>query len=551
MPAFCNRRTEIRFAARLGTQSTFLRPTIFPSAPLNMALPMPFTSARCPKADVTCLPVTVQVCDYYRAARPVVSRVLASLVTDPRASPSSVSAFTDAVADFASTCRLDYATRVVAAPPPRPLSVRGTYVDAVPPPRANVIDGMWLFRVKRPPGSPPVFKAHYLARGFNQREGVDFFQTFAPTPKMTTLRVLLHVAALRDYELHSLDFSTAFLQGRLHEEIWLRRPPSFTNIFPPGTQWSLRQPIYGLRQSPRKWHDTLRSMLRDLGFCPSSANLPLFVRTGSTPFVILVYVNDLVFATVDRAALAKVKSELQKRHKCKDLGELQRYLGLQITRNRAARTIILTQSHMVQQVLRRGPYTELVGCLMYLMTYTRPDLTFPLSILSRFVAIGRHRPVHWIAAVRVAKYLVTTSGMGLVLGGTQPVVLTDHCDSSYADDVETQRSTQGYCFSLGVGAVSWRSTRSASMASSSAEAEIYVSKPIAMRRPAGHAPPSPTCRAALLATTSPCPARAPPCWPPCHPALPARRLASRRAALPCPRTALLAAAPPCPARAPP
>ncbi|CAI7775968.1 unnamed protein product [Closterium sp. NIES-53] len=85
------------------------------------------------------------------------------------------------------------------------------YVDAVPSPRANLADDMWLFKVKRPPGSSSVFKAHYVARGFSQREVVDFFQTFAPTPKMTTLRVLLHVAALRDYELHSLEFSTAFL----------------------------------------------------------------------------------------------------------------------------------------------------------------------------------------------------------------------------------------------------------------------------------------------------------------------------------------------------
>ncbi|CAI7754846.1 unnamed protein product, partial [Closterium sp. NIES-53] len=77
--------------------------------------------------------------------------------------------------------------------------------------------------------------------------GVDYFQTFSPTPKMTTLQVLLHVAAQRDYELHSLDFSTAFLQGSLHEEIWLRRPPGFTGTFPPGTQWSLRRPVYGLR----------------------------------------------------------------------------------------------------------------------------------------------------------------------------------------------------------------------------------------------------------------------------------------------------------------
>ncbi|CAI5514111.1 unnamed protein product [Closterium sp. Naga37s-1] len=95
----------------------------------------------------------------------------------------------------------------------------GTYVDEVPPPGANIVDGMWIFRVKRPPGSPLAFKARYVARGFSQRQGVDYFQTFSPTPKMTTLRVLLHVAAQRDYELPSLDFSTAFLQGSLHKEI--------------------------------------------------------------------------------------------------------------------------------------------------------------------------------------------------------------------------------------------------------------------------------------------------------------------------------------------
>ncbi|CAI7923905.1 unnamed protein product, partial [Closterium sp. NIES-54] len=111
---------------------------------------------------------------------------------------------------------------------------------------------------------------------------------------------------------------------------------------------------------------------------------------------------------------------------------------------------------------------------MYLMTCTRPDLAFPLSILARFVAPGRHRPVHLTAAVRVAKYLATTSGVGLVLGGQQSVVLTGHSDSSYADDAETHRSTQGYCFSLGSGAVSWRSTRSSSVSTSTAEAEIYA-----------------------------------------------------------------------------
>ncbi|CAI7909205.1 unnamed protein product [Closterium sp. NIES-54] len=383
----------------------------------------------------------------------------------------------------------------------------GTYVDEVPPPGGNIVSGMWIFRVKRPPGSPPVFKARYLVRGFSQRQGVDYFQTFYPNPKMTTLWVLLHVAAQHDYELHSLDFSTAFLQGSLHEEIWLRRPPGFTGSFPPGTQWNLRRPVYGLRQAPREWPDTLRTTLAALGFTPSTADPSLFLRTDTLLplFYILVYVNDLVFATADTAGLAHVKSELQKRHTCTDLGELRSYLGLQITQDRAHRTITLTQSHMVQQVLQRFdftyssphatplstrhslsalpsdesvepivPYPELVGYLMYLMTCTRPDLAYPLSILARYVAPGRHRPEHMAAAKRVLRYLCSTSSLGLVLGGRSLVVLTGHADASSVDDLATQRSSQGYTFSLGSGSVSWRSTRSSSVISCSCEAEIYA-----------------------------------------------------------------------------
>ncbi|CAI7751558.1 unnamed protein product [Closterium sp. NIES-54] len=189
-----------------------------------------------------------------------------------------------------------------------------TYVDEVPPPRANIVDGMWIFRVKRPPGSPPAFKARYFARGFSQRQGVHFFQTFSPTPKMTTLWVLLHVAAQRDYELYSLDFSTAFLQGSLHKEIWLCRPPGFTVSFPAGTKWSLWWPVYILHQPPREWHDTLRTTLAALGFAPSSAYPSLFLRTDTTlpQFYVLVYVDDLVFAIADTEALALVKAELHR-----------------------------------------------------------------------------------------------------------------------------------------------------------------------------------------------------------------------------------------------
>ncbi|CAI7811131.1 unnamed protein product, partial [Closterium sp. NIES-53] len=510
-----------------GTHSMTLRPS---TAPQRVPLPSPPASS---------LPAGLDpVSDSLRAASPAVAHFLATAVTDPLFESTPASALVAELVDFAEASRLDYATSLVAesasvCPPsvggecalgtdvledtqeefecfaasvphlvsmllalegdpdaldiPTPRSyaeaIEGTYVDEVPPPGANIVSGMWIFR------------------------GVDFFQTFSPTPKMTTLRVLLHVAAQRDYELHLLDFSTTFVQGSLHEEIWLRRPPGFTGSFPAGTEWSLQRPIYGLRQAPRKWHDTLRTTLASLGFAPSTADPSLFLRTDTTlpPFYVLVYVDDLVFATSDTEALAHVKSELQKRHTCTDLGELTTYLGLRITRDRAQRTITLTQSHMVQQVLQRfgftysspqstplptshslsappsdesvepsGPYQELVSCLMYLMTCTRPDLAYPLSLLARYVAPGRHRKVHWVASKRVLRYLCSTSGMGLVLGGRARVVLTGHADASWIDDLATQRSSQGYTFSLGSGSVSWRSTRSSSVLSSSCEAEIYA-----------------------------------------------------------------------------
>ncbi|CAI7791369.1 unnamed protein product, partial [Closterium sp. NIES-53] len=231
----------------------------------------------------------------------------------------------------------------------------GTYVDEVPPPGVNIVNGMWIFKVKRPLGSPPAFTARYVARGFSQRQGVDYFQTFSPTPKMTTLWVLLHVAAQRDNELHSLYFSTTFLQGSLHEEIWLRRPPGFTG-----------------------------TTLAALGFVPSTADSSLFLRTDTSlpPFYVLVYVDDLVFATADTEALTLVKSELQKRHTCTNLSPSVLRLPV----------LLATAHSSVYQP--SGPYPELVGCLI-------------------------------------------TSGMGLVLGGRGPVVLTVHADASWVDDSAT------------------------------------------------------------------------------------------------------------------
>ncbi|CAI7931665.1 unnamed protein product [Closterium sp. NIES-54] len=473
-----------------GTHAMTLRPS---SIPLRVPLPAP------PDSSLPGIPDPES--DRVRATRPIVSRLLATALTDPSFETAAVCALVAQLLDFAAASRLDYTTALVAEstcashpsvgdpdasdiPTPRsyaeattsPYSSQwqaamdaemaswkstGTYVNEVPLLGANIVDGMWIFRVKRPTGSPPVFKARY----------------------------------------HS------FLQGSLHEEIWLRRPPGFTGSFLAGTQWSLRWLVHGLRQAPCEWHDTQRTTLAALGFAPSTADPLLFLLTDSSlpPFYVLVYVDALVFASPDTEALTLVKCQLQKRHTCTDLSELRSCLGLQITRDRARRTITLTQSHMVQQVLQRfgfqfsspqptplstshllsappsdefvepsGQYPELVGYLMYLMTCTRPDLAYPLSLLACYVAPGRHQKVHWDAAMRLLCYLCSTSGMGLVLGGRGPVVLTCHADASSVDDSATHRSSQGYTFSFGSGSDSWRSTRSSSVLSSSCEAEIYA-----------------------------------------------------------------------------
>ncbi|CAI7862298.1 unnamed protein product [Closterium sp. NIES-53] len=375
--------------------------------------------------------------DLARAASPNLTRLLATVLIDPSFEFVATSALVAELVDFAAACRLDYAASLVAESEQEDFECFAASVpylvsmliapegdpDApdIPTPRSYVeaITGPYSSQwVKWSSGSPPAFKARYVARGFSQREGVYFFQTFSPTPKMTTLWVLLHIVAQRDYELHSLDLSTAVLQGSLHEEIWLRRPPGFTG-----------------------------TTLAALGFALSTAHPSLFLRTDSSLplFYILVYV-------------------------------LQRF-GFQYS---SPQSPPLPTGHSLsappsdESVEPSGPYPELVGCLMYLMTCTRPDLAYPLSILARYVAPGRHRPKHWEAVKRVLHYLCSTSGMGLVLGGQGPVVLTVHADASWVDNLATPQLSLDYTFSLGSGSVSWRSTHSSSVLNSSCEAEIYV-----------------------------------------------------------------------------
>ncbi|CAI7752467.1 unnamed protein product [Closterium sp. NIES-54] len=431
LPVRTSRRVPCSCPPRvLGTHAMALHPS---SVPLRVPLHAPLESSHPAVPDPES--------DRARATSPTVSRLLTTAIIDPSFESAAASALVAELLDFAATCRLDYATALVAeSASANPPSVGGecalgmdvledTQEDFECLAAAVPRFASMLLAPVGDPDAPDIPTSRSYAEaitgspswGEHSRWHVDF-QGEAAAGFSACLQ-----GALRCSRLH-----TAFLHGSLHEKIWLHRPHGFTGSFPAGTRWSLRRPVYGLRQAPREWRTTLAA----LGFAPSTADPLLFLRTDTSlpPFYVFEFVDDLVFATADTEALTLVKSELQKRHICTNLGELRSYFGLQITQDRARRTITLTQSHMVHQVLQRFDFQ---------FSLLQPT---PLSTSHSLSASPSDESVEQSEGTAL---LVQYVCMGLVLRGRGPVVLTGHADASWVDDSATQWSSQGYTFSLG------------------------------------------------------------------------------------------------------
>lgn len=360
-----------------------------------------------------------------------------------------------------------------------------------------------MFTIKRDAnGNVERYKARLVAKGFMQREGIDFNEVFAPVSKHSTLRVLLSVVAAQDLELHQLDVKTAFLNGDLEEVIYMKQPPGYAEGGP-RTVCRLHKSLYGLRQAPRAWHAKLKSHLEVMGFTASQADAGLFVRRhdGNVEYL-LVYVDDILIASKELAAVQAVKTELGATFDVRDLGEAKFFLGMEITRNREERTIKLSQVRAINDLMskfnmsdaktkttpisvttrlskggskevdkERVPYMELVGSLLYLASCTRPDIAQAVGALSRYMAHPTEH--HWSTAKGVLRYLAGTPQLGIVFKPGDGE-LEGYCDASYADDVDSRRSTTGYTFLLGGGAVSWSSRLQPTVALSTAEAEYMA-----------------------------------------------------------------------------
>ena len=374
-------------------------------------------------------------------------------------------------------------------------------------PWMNVIKSRWVFKHKlNERGQVVRHKARLVIQGFKQQYGLDFFDTFAPVAKMASVRLVLAIAAVMDLELHQLDVNTAFLQADVKEEIFMAQPEGYEEKGPSGEELicQLLKSLYGLKQAPRNWNKHIDKFLRKLGFKPSSVDPCIYVKIspGNAITLVVLYVDDLIVAASNMNLIKAFKQAMSGHYQTKDLGECRWVLGMEVKRDRKNRILELLQTSYMEQVLDRfgmtdcnpvstpadgvlprvdaktggkpdGQYMSIVGALMYAAMVTRPDIAYAVQALARHLQSSSH--IHWNAALRVLKYLKGTLNHGIMYRGTPDgmVVLLGYSDADWAGDRDTRRSTTGYVFMVGGGAVSWASKLQPTVALSTSEAE-YV-----------------------------------------------------------------------------
>ena len=363
----------------------------------------------------------------------------------------------------------------------------------------------WVFKIKRDAaGNIERYKARLVAKGFMQREGIDFTEVFAPVSKHTTLRTLLALAAADDLELHQLDIKTAFLNGELEETIYMQQPEGYVEGGT-DTVCHLKKSLYGLRQAPRAWHTRLKQELELMGFKASDADPGLYIAQYKEGNIyILVYVDDILVAAKDMAAVASIKERLTSTFDVRDLGEAKYFLGMSLDRNRQEHTLKMSQQRLASELvdkygLKEGKtknvpmspdikliqaevdkvldkevyqYSELVGSLLYLSICTRPEISQAVGVLARYMS--RPSMEHWTAAKAVLRYIAGTLDQGITFRQTEAPV-EGYCDADYAGDLDTRRSTTGFVFILSGGAISWSSKLQPTVAVSTTEAEYMAS----------------------------------------------------------------------------
>lgn len=376
----------------------------------------------------------------------------------------------------------------------------------------RLIGCKWIY--KRKPGIPgverPRHKSRLVAKGYSQREGIDYTKIFAPVVKHVSIRILLATVVEEDFELEQLDVKTAFLHGELDEKIYMEVPEGFEDQFEEDEVCLLNKSLYGLKQSPRKWNEKFDSYIQEIGFQKSPYENCAYTKMlgDGSMIYLLIYVDDMLVAARDKAVITELKQQLSVKFDMKDLGPAKRILGMEITRDRAKGVLYLSQEgylgkvlelykmeqakHVVtplgahlnmrkateaelkenEEYMKTVPYCNAVGSIMYSMIGTRPDLAYPVGVISRFMS----NPIkeHWLGVKWVLRYIKGTLKTKLCYRRGSEFVVKGYCDSDHAGDRDRRRSTSGMVFTLGGNTISWRSSLQKVVALSTTEAEYIA-----------------------------------------------------------------------------
>ncbi|CAJ2671288.1 unnamed protein product [Trifolium pratense] len=368
----------------------------------------------------------------------------------------------------------------------------------------------WVFKTKRDSlGNIERYKARLVAKGFTQKEGIDYTETFSPVSKKDSLRVILALVAHFDLELHQMDVKTAFLNGDLEEEVYMKQPEGFFSNDGEHLVCKLKKSIYGLKQASRQWYLKFHGIISSFGFVENPMDQCIYQKvSGSKTCFLILYVDDILLASNNNGLLHEVKQFLSKNFDMKDMAEASYVIGIKIHRDRHRGVLGLSQETYINKVLERFrmqncspsvapivkgdkfnlnqcpkndfereqmkniPYASVVGSLMYAQVCTRPDIAFAVGILGRYQS--NPGMDHWKAAKKVLRYLQGTKDNMLMYRQTDNLDVIGYSDSDLAGCVDSRKSTSGYIFMMAGGAISWRSAKQTLIATSTMEAEFLL-----------------------------------------------------------------------------
>jgi Reverse transcriptase (RNA-dependent DNA polymerase) len=372
----------------------------------------------------------------------------------------------------------------------------------------------WVFKVKlNSDGKIERYKARLVAQGFTQKEGIDYHETFAPVVKYKSLRMILVIANMLNYEVKQMDVITAFLNALLDEDVYMRVPEGFK--YRSGDVWKLLKSLYGTKQAPHMWNSILNDFIVSMGFTRLASDTCVYVKSTATGnmIVISIFVDDIVsaYASCDEKEWQVIKNLFQSKYKMKDLGDVSWILGMKLTRDRVKGVMSLDQSLYLNNVLARFnmtdckpvstpesmdkltleqcptadgektsmsdvPYDSLVGSLLYASIGTRPDIAHAVNAISKFIKNPGN--AHWQAAKRILRYIKGTVNKGLVFTSSgisgNKLSVSAFSDSDWAGDVDDRRSTTGFVVRLGDSCVIWNTKKQKTISLSSAEAEYMA-----------------------------------------------------------------------------